>query len=248
MEKIPIIFSEYFSKLKEVKFGFSTRNGGVSSEPLGMNLSFNVGDESMNVLENRERFFGSLKIGLDELAIPRQVQGGLVKRVFVQGGYDACDGLITNSYGVFLTVSVADCLSIYLFDPVRKAVSAVHAGWRGSSMSIVSRAVNLMNAEFETLPSDLLVYISPAAGVCCYEVGEDVAKNFKDEFLVRHGDRKPHLDLKMHTKNELLEVGVLEANIEISKFCTICNSELFHSYRRDSEKSGRMMGVIGLVR
>lgn len=247
MEDIPIIFSEKLSRYKEISFGFSTRKGGVSPEPYGMNLSINVGDERLNVLGNRERFFGALHIGLDELAIPRQVQGGLVRRVYTQGGYDACDGLITNSYGVFLTISVADCLSIFMFDPIRKALGAVHAGWRGSSMNIVGRAVKLMGEEFGTDASDLIVYVGPAAGKCCYEVGEEVAKNFKEEFLVRRNTHNPHLDLKLHTKHELLDSGVVESSIEISDICTICKPELFHSYRRDGEKSGRMMGVIGMT-
>jgi YfiH family protein len=246
MIDIKTVTSEKFAKHSEIKFIFSTRKGGISPEPLGMNLSFNVGDERLNVLENRERFFGALKIGLDELAIPRQVQGGLVRRVDAQGGYDACDGLITNSYGLFLTVSTADCPTLYLYDPVKKAIGAVHAGWRGSSMNIVSRAVKLMREEYGTIVSDLIVFIAPAAGVCCYEVGEDVAKNFKDEFIIRSEKRNPHLDLKMYNRSELLESGVLISNVEISEYCTICTPELFHSYRRDGQKSGRMMGVIGL--
>ncbi|MBU1298057.1 MAG: peptidoglycan editing factor PgeF [Bacteroidetes bacterium] len=248
MTDVPIILSEKFSKNDGIKFSFSTRKGGVSPELYGMNLSFNVGDERLNVLKNREIFFGILHIGLDELAIPRQVQGGLVRRVYVQGGYDACDGLITNSYGVFLTVSVADCLPVFLYDPVKKAIGVVHAGWRGSEMKIVSRAVALMKEEFETSPSDLIAYVGPAAGVCCYEVGEDVAGKFDNEFVIRTYSREPHLDMKLFTKDQLIKSGVKEANIEISDYCTICRADLFHSYRRDCENSGRMMGVIGLVR
>lgn len=248
MTDIPIILSEKFSKYNEIKFGFSTRSGGTSPEPFGMNMSFNVGDERLNVHKNREIFFGTLRIGLDELAIPRQVQGGLVKRVYEKGGYDACDGLITNSYGVYLTVSTADCLPVFLFDPVNKAVGVVHAGWRGSEMKIVSHAIALMKEEFETSPSDLIAYVGPAAGVCCYEVGENVAQKFDNEFVIRKHSRKPHLDLKLFTKEELKKSGAEETNIEISDYCTICRADLFHSYRRDGEKSGRMMGVIGWVR
>ncbi len=246
MSEIVIIASEKFSKFNEIKFGFSTRLGGISPGNFGMNLSFNVGDERLNVLENRERFFGALKIGLDELAIPRQVQGGVVQRVYTQGGYDSCDGLITNSKGVFLAISTADCLPVFLFDPVTKSIGAVHAGWRGSEMNIVPRAIRMMQEEFATSPANLIAYIAPAAGVCCYEVGEDVAKRFPNEFLVRNP--KLHLNLKEHAKTQMLNAGVCNENIEISEYCTICNDKLFHSYRRDKDKSGRMMGVIGLVR
>lgn len=158
-----------------------------------------------------------MRIGLDELAIPRQVQGGLVQRVHTQGGYDACDGLITNSVGVFLTISAADCPSVFMFDPIHKAIGAVHAGWRGGSMNIMERGTKLMAEEFGTANSDLIAYVSPSAGVCCYEVGADVAKNFKEEFMKRSKTPKPHLDLKLHTKTELLNSGVRESNIEISE-------------------------------
>ncbi len=245
MSEIIIIASEKLSKFNDLKFGFSTRLGGISKGQFGMNLSFYVGDDRLNVLENRERFFGALKIGLNELAIPQQVQGSVVQRVFTQGGYDSCDGLITDSKGVFLTISTADCLPVFLFDPVTKSVGALHAGWRGSEMNIVSRAIRMMREEFGTSPANLISYIAPAASVCCYEVGEDVAKRFSHEFLIQNS--KLHLNLKEHAKTLMLDAGVRGENIEVSEYCTICNANLFHSHRRDKEKSGRMMGVIGLV-
>lgn len=244
--KIPIISSEIFRNFLEIKFGFSTRIGGVSPEPYGMNLSFNVGDNKLNVIKNRKLFFGELKIGLDELAIPLQVQGCTVRRVFVQGGYDDCDGLITNSYGVFLTITTADCLPIFLFDPVVKCVGAVHAGWRGLTCNIIPKAIIMMQNELGSFPENILVFIAPAAGVCCYEVQDDVAIKFSEKYVVRK--EKKYLDMKLYAKHQLISSGVDARNIEISEYCTICNPELFHSYRRDREKSGRMMGVIGLVR
>lgn len=246
MNEIPIIKSKIFSKYKEITFGFSTRHGGVSPEPYGMNLSFNVGDDRLNVLANRERFFGALKIGLDELAIPRQVQGGIIRRVYIQGGYDSCDGLITNSHGVFLVVSTADCLPVFIYDPVAKAVGVVHAGWRGLSMDIIPRAIRMMEGEFKSSPDNLIVFIGPSADVCCYEIQSDVASRFSDTFLKKSD--KTFLNMKLITLNQLINSGLKKENIEISQYCTICNPELFHSYRRDKEKSGRMMGVIGLVR
>ncbi|RCK71787.1 MAG: hypothetical protein IGBAC_0744 [Ignavibacteriae bacterium] len=246
MNKIPVIKSQIFENYAQIKFGFSTRIGGVSPYPYGMNLSFNVGDERVNVIKNRELFFGELKIGLDELAIPQQVQGGTVKRVYVQGGYDECDGLITNSYGVFLTVTTADCLPVFLFDPVTKSIGAVHAGWRGLLLNIVPTAIRMMWQEFRSFPENIKVFIAPAAGVCCYEIMDDVGSKFPEEFKVK--SVKTFLDIKLYAKMQLINSGVSESNIEISEYCTICNPDLFHSHRRDKKKSGRMMGVIGLVR
>lgn len=79
-----------------VKFGVSTRLGGVSPPPLGMNLSFHVGDLGANVVKNRELFFGSLEIGLADLAIPEQVHSNTVKYADAAGTYPQCDALVTD--------------------------------------------------------------------------------------------------------------------------------------------------------
>ena len=110
---------------------FSTRNGGVSPPPLGMNLSFRVGDDPVNVRKNREIFFGGLGIHLAQLAIPGQVHGTNVQHVEGPGEYPETDALISSGRGLFLCVSVADCVPVLLFDPLHNAVAAVHAGWRG---------------------------------------------------------------------------------------------------------------------
>lgn len=246
MPQVQVINSEIFKPFDEIIFGFSTRIGGVSPEPYGMNLSFSVGDDKLNVIKNRELFFGTLKIGLDELAIPKQVQGANIKRVYVQGGYDDCDGLITNSYGVFLAITTADCLPVFLFDPVAKCVGAVHAGWRGLTLDIIPNAIKMMQVELGSLPENILVFIAPAAGVCCYEIQSDVASKFLEKYIVRK--KNIYLDMKLCANDQLIKSGIRNSNIEISNYCTICNPELFHSYRRDNKKSGRMMGVIGLVR
>ncbi len=247
MNDLSIIKSDLLSKYQEIIFGFSTRPGGVSPEPYNMNLSFNVGDDKKNVIDNRKIFFESMNIGMDELAIPRQVQGSNVERIFVQGGYDNCDGLVTNSYGIFLTISTADCLPVFLYDPKTKAIGAIHSGWKGCELGIVIKGINLMQKEFNSSPSDLVVYIGPGAGVCCYEVGEDIVNKFSAENIISKKN-KYFLDLKKIIKSQLENCGVNNEKIEINNYCTICNPNLFHSYRRDKARSGRMMGVIGMVR
>ena len=240
--------SRLLSSFPTIRYGISSRAGGVSPEPYGMNLSLHVGDKRENVITNRGRFFIPLGIGLDRLAVPRQVHGDTARRVQEPGTYESCDALMTNKPELFLVVTVADCLPIFLFDPMTKSVAAVHAGWRGSKLRILDKALRGMSAEFGTKASDLIAYVGPSAGVCCYEVGEEVASEFDPEFKERQDGKKPHLDLKRFNKQLLLESGVSEESIEISEYCTICNPELFHSCRRGGEKSGRMMGVIGLLK
>lgn len=103
-----------------------------------------------------------------------------------------------------------------------------------------------MIEEFSAKPDTLRAYIGPSARVCCYEVGEEVASQFDERFRVRKERARPYLDMQSFTTSLLTEMGLRHEHIEISPYCTICMPELFHSYRRDGAKSGRMRGIIGL--
>jgi len=243
-----IIRSEIFSRYRQIVFGMSTRNGGVSPGGLGLNLSFNVRDDKVNVIENRRRFFGALHIGLDELAFPIQTHSAAVKSIAMWGGYEDCDGLVTQELGVFIAISVADCVPIFLFDPVTRTAAGIHAGWRGTGGGIAANAVNRMKSEFGVTPSDIIAFIGPAAGRCCYEVGPEVSKIFEPEFATKMEDGKWKVDLKGANARGLVSAGVEPSNIEQHGGCTIHEKEKFHSHRRDGASSGRMMGVIGIIR
>ena len=243
-----IIRSEILSPYRQIVFGMSTRNGGVSPGGLGMNLSFNVGDDKVNVIENRRRFFDALHIGLDELAFPVQCHSAAVRSIATWGGYEECDGLATAELGVFIAISVADCVPIFLFDPVTRTVAGIHAGWRGASAGIVGNALSLLKREFRVNFPDLVAFIGPAAGKCCYEVGREVSAAFAPEFVAESGEGKWKIDLKGSIARALTDAGVSPAKIEQHAGCTIHEHERYHSHRRDGLKSGRMIGVIGLVR
>jgi len=225
---------------------FSTRKGGISPEPYGMNLSFRVGDAEENVRKNREIFLDGLGIGLHELALPGQVHGAAIACAKQPGSYPETDGLITNVPRVFLCIMVADCVPVLLVDPVARAVSAVHAGWRGTVKGITADAVARLQKECYAVPGRIVAYIGPSAGVCCYQVGEDLAARFDGHF-VRRDDHGTSVDLKTANRHQLLDAGILPENIEVSTHCTISESTLFHSYRRDRDRSGRMMAIIGLL-
>ena len=225
----------------------STRQGGVSPEPLGMNLSFRVGDKEMNVEENRRRFFGALGFGPHKSAIPHQCHSDHVEIVTEPGDYESCDALITTTPDLPLVITVADCLPVILFDPKAGVVANVHAGWRGSAHAIVRKAVALMQEEFAASPERIIAYLGPSAGVCCYEVGEEVAGVFPSDHREVRGGRI-YLNLKKTNVVQLRESGLRLENIEVSESCTICAPNLYHSHRRDRERSGRMMAVVSLVK
>jgi YfiH family protein len=224
----------------------STRRGGVSGEGFGMNLSFSVGDSEASVRENRRIFFGGLGIKEEELAIPRQIHGAASCRVDAPGIYTDCDALMTSTFRVFLCISFADCLPVFLCGPEGRAIAAVHAGWRGTAAGIVARSVDTFCGVFAVSPADIVAYIGPAAGACCYAVGEDVAAGFSPA-VVRRDQSATFLDLKGANRLQLLDAGLQPDQIEVSPHCTIEESAIFHSHRRDGVRSGRMMAVIGIT-
>ncbi len=244
--EVRVVHSQLFSSHAGVVFGMSTRIGGVSPNPFGMNTSFRVGDDAELVRENRKRFLSILGIQDSALAIPGQVHGDSVRFVTETGRYEECDALVTDRRGVALSVSVADCLPIFLFDPKNCLAAAVHSGWRGTRLGILSKAIRML-VERSSRAGDILAFVGPGAGSCCYEVGEEVAVQFQPVFVARNDAGRARLDLRAANRAMLAAAGISDGNIEISDSCTICNPEFLHSYRRDGARSGRMMGVIGLV-
>ena len=150
------------------------------------------------------------------------------------------DALITDRRGVALSVRTADCFPILLVNRHRRAVAAVHAGWRGTAAGVVVKTLERMRVEFGSQPEDLYAAIGPGVGVCCYEVGEEVARLFGF-------DRAARVDLAAWNYRQLTGAGVPEAQIEMPGVCTRCDARHFHSYRRDGERAGRQISFIKIV-
>lgn len=150
------------------------------------------------------------------------------------------DALLEDAPGAVIAVKTADCVPILLVDERNRAVAAVHAGWRGSVARIALRAVQAMSRRFATNPRDLHAAIGPAIGVCCYEVGPEVAAQFGIE-------GRAHIDLAAANRAQLLESGVTADRIYTSNLCTMCRPEEFHSFRRDREAAGRLYSFAGIT-
>jgi polyphenol oxidase len=149
------------------------------------------------------------------------------------------DALLEDTPGSVIAVKTADCVPVLLIDERNRAVAAVHAGWRGTVARIVLQAVQAMSRRFSTDPRDVHAAIGPAIGVCCYEVGPEVAAQFGLEGRV-------HLDLAVANRAQLLESGVTADRIYASNLCTMCQAEDFHSFRRDREAAGRLYSFAGI--
>ncbi len=240
-----LILPKIFSGYPEVRSGMSTKLGSKNYSEFEMNLSYDVGDDPKIVKMNRETFFLNFGISNNELAVPLQSHSNNCFVVAKPGEYKNCDALIMNTGGVALVLMVADCVPILLYDPIQKIIAAVHAGWRGTANAFIKHVLFKMKNEFKTNTKDILAFIGPSAGVCCYEVGKKVAVKFKNK-IVPYNKTKIFIDLKKKNAFQLQQQGVVTGNIEISKHCTICENKLFHSYRRDGKSAGRMMTVICL--
>lgn len=210
------------------------------------NFGFTKNSNRENVCKNRKVLFAQLGIKENQLAIPKQIHSSNVCVVDKPGIYEDCDALVTDKINIFLVVSVADCAPVYVYDKKRKVIALVHCGWKGAKDKIVEKTINVMVSRYDSNTDDLVVYIGPCASVCCYEVGNEFENFFEPRFLRFKNEGKFNFDLKSEILHQLISAGVHFKNVQISKHCTICEDNLFHSYRRDREKSGRMWALFGL--
>lgn len=158
------------------------------------------------------------------------------------------DALITRECGVFVGVKTADCVPLLIADPVQRAVAAVHAGWRGTLSGIAAMAVARMGEAFGSRPEDLVAAIGPSIGVCCFEVGPEVAVEFGDIFPERCDLlQKTKLDLREANLRQLLAAGVPARQIDSDPPCTYCGGAEFYSWRRDRVAGQRMFAAIGAI-
>jgi YfiH family protein len=243
---------------------FSTRLGGVSPMPISaLNLAGFNEDEAENIYENRRRF---LRLFEGEWILTGcwQVHGADIRTVRSQQDADQkpgvlgddqyCDALISSTPNVLLAVKTADCVPILLGDRISGAFAAVHAGWRGTSSSIVKLAVQNLDRAYGARAENIRAAIGPAANACCYEVGADVINVFKERFSTADHlftpTRDGHARIDLHAANrlQLLDAGVPEHRIHAAPFCTMDRNDLFFSYRQEKKvhgRVGRLMSVIG---
>lgn len=183
------------------------------------------------------------------LLLLTQVHGALVRRAPWEG-YPEGDAATLDSPGLLLGIETADCLPLLLVDPRRRAVAAVHTGWRGTAAGVARRAVEALLAT-GSRADDLIAALGPGIGPCCYEVGEELRDFFGAEgaALFRSGPRgRPHLDVRAANERQLRDSGLAQARIHHVADCTSCRADLYHSYRRDGPDAGRMISYVGWVR
>lgn len=243
--------------------GFSTRLGGVSPPPWdSLNLGAARGDAPERVAENFRRFCAAVGADPGALVKNHQVHSSRVRRVTradilsdpaAPGMFEA-DGLVTDQPGVCLTIFSGDCIPVLLYDPVRQAVGAAHAGWRGTAGGVAARAAEEMIQAFGCSPGDILAAIGPGIGPCCFETHRDVPDGLRAglgddaaSFLSPiPGTDKFHVDLKGANARWLERAGLRPDHIALCSACTACRLDLFWSHRVQGSARGSMAAVIQL--
>ena len=236
---------------------FTTRLGGVSTGIFdSLNLNFSRGDDPEKVVENFRRIGAVLGFTPEDVVNARQTHSDIVVRVdqrnrgnlAVTGASPECDALITNTPGMALYVSTADCTPILLWDSETGAVGAAHAGWRGTVSAIGARTVEAMAREFGTKPENIRAAIGPNIGICHFETDADVPEAILEAFgqearpFIQPKGDKYYVNLKEVNALVLRRAGV--THIEISDECTMCHPERFWSHRVTLGKRGAQGGII----
>ena len=197
---------------------------------------------------------------------PHQVHGVVIREVTdpntTREQLEGVDALITNVPGVAISVRTADCIPVLMYDPVHKAIAAVHAGWRGTVQRISQKVISEMQRRYGTDAADLLAVIGPGIGPESFQVGQEVADAFFEagfpmgQILQDCGAKAPtldnpmagglHIDLWRANQWLLEQADVKTQNIQVAGICTYHNNDRFYSARREGTKCGRIINVIKL--
>ena len=245
--------------------GFSTRLGGASKGRFAtMNFSYSRKDDPADVLENFTRMADTLGVERDRMVVSYQTHTTNVRRVtredegkgvIRERDYRNVDGLITDVPGITLVTFYADCVPLYLVDPVHHAIGLSHSGWRGTVRRMGQVTMDAMKEAFGTRPEDVTACIGPSICRDCFEVGEEVAEAFADAFdpkyrdaLYRANAKPGKYQLDLWKANEIIfqEAGVPKEQIHTTNICTMCNSDYLFSHRRVGEERGNLAAILSI--
>jgi YfiH family protein len=242
----------------------TTRTGGRSSGPYqSLNLGLRVGDDPETVLDNRRRAFDAFELDLARSVWCRQIHADEVVEVdnsdAGRGAFTEenivpdADALVTDSPGLPLCVTLADCVPIVLHDPTNGVLGLAHAGWGGTISRIARRTVEFMKEQFGSSPENLIAGIGPSIGPERYEVGPEVVQRAIEAFgdcaraLMRQlpDPQKALFDLWTANRIDLEAAGVLSSRIEVAEISTDVHLDEFYSHRVEGT-TGRFIAAASL--
>lgn len=263
-KEVPYLEFSILADTDLVRHGFSTRLGGVSKGCFSsMDLSFVRGDEEEAVRENFRRIGASMGVSCEDMVFSQQTHTTNVRVVTEQDRgmgmtrpleYSDVDGLVTNVPGLCLVTFYADCVPLYILDPVQKVIGLSHSGWRGTVGKIGKKTVEMMTKEYGSDPKDILVAVGPSICQDCYEVSEDVIQQFQQNFDPIYWERifyqkdngKYQLNLWAANACVFQESGILKEHMAVTNVCTHCNSDVLYSHRTMGNDRGSLAAFLAL--
>lgn len=262
---VPFLSFTALEKIPFIRHGFSTRLGGVSE---GIYQSMNFREDGIenteHVRENYKRMADALGLCVEKFVRCSLVHGTNIyevtkkdygKGVLCPTDLTGIDGMITKEKGLTLVTTYADCVPLYFVDKKKKVIGLSHSGWKGTKDKIGAFTIQAMKKSFQCEPEDIIVCIGPSICNECYEVGEDVKKEFEKNFtetelqeiFSNRAGRKYQLDLWKANELLLLEAGIKKENLFITDICTCCNSELLFSHRATKGKRGNLGAFLAIA-
>lgn len=241
---------------------FSTKRYGlgVSKGSYGsLNINPYCGDDPGCVKENIHLLASALHLSPNQIIFPHQIHSDKVSEInqeFLSYSpkvrtslLEGVDALITDIKGICIGVSTADCVPILLYDPRRRAVGAIHAGWRGTVKRIAAKCVREMKMIYHSDPKDIQAVIGPSISLDAFEVGDEVYRIFEDAQIPMNQiasriSGRWHIDLWECNRDLLIKEGLYPNNIQLCGICTYNNCGDFFSARRLSVHSGRIFSGI----
>lgn len=245
----------YYDVSPSVTAFSTTRHGGFSHGAHGrFNINHYCGDDETCIDKNLDLLASELGVDKANVIMPHQTHGTetrLISRDFLSLGQatqqmilEGVDALMTDVPGVCIGVSTADCIPIIIYDPEHRATAAIHAGWRGTVARIAVKAVTEMRLAYGSRPEALLAVIGPGISLDAFEVGDEVYDEFAsvgfDMAAISRREAKWHIDLKECNRLQLVSLGIMPRNIQVSGICTYNNYTDYFSARRLGAQSGRI--------
>ena len=210
---------------------------------------------------NYKKICKTIGIEYNDIVKTNQVHKDIIKNIdkkinigspdFCEKEYAETDGLITNKKNLAICATCADCIIMMMYDKKKKVVANVHSGWRGTVQKVAEKTISKMEELYNCNPKDIICCISPSIRNCHFEVGEDVKNIFEETFTTMADEiikkqEKWYIDTVKLNIEMLKSKGLKEENIVDSKICTVCNSNLIHSYRGSNKHNGLEIGIIEL--
>ncbi len=241
---------QYINKIDSVSHLVTGNNPAIKRGLIdGLNYGLHVPDNADAVLKNRQELLLHFNLPGAAVVIPEQTHSCNIAIVTPENAnhiFNDTDALITNQKNIIIGVLSADCVPILLVDPVKHVIAAIHAGWRGTVAEIGAKTLFKMNQIFGSQAQDVIACIGPSISQKNYEVGNDVARQFRAGSQKKVDEHKTCIDLWKENQDQLMDAGVLKKNIEIAGLCTFTETDKFYSARRESINTGRMGSFIAL--